>query len=209
MDRHLSTVRFDRYKPYLQPLYRQLESLKILNTQMMWNLQVPNAWFTGLSTTEDHDQSVEDLSTFFVVKDTLRATLDYNWRLIELTQPGALGVGFEADVNNLRLDPRVRVYSPGIYRVRISLADYWAYKDGQTVNGVCKPASASDKKLNGVEIIGAYGLQDPKLLRMQNGINLPHCKLIGLQQGRDFSKVPFFYWDFIAKRACLFSRSMA
>jgi len=205
MDKTLSDVRFARYAVYLRTLYMQLEGLNILNSQMQ-GLRIPDSWFDGHDIISNHEQSVEDLETFFVVKDTLQETLQYSWELIKLTQPKVSNISFAIDAQNLRLASNAMVYKPGIHKVRISLVDYWAYKDGQTINKVRKPASASRTKLVGAEVVGAYALQDPQLLRLQDGIHLPHCKLTGLQQGHDFDNVPFFYWDFIQHRVCLVLR---
>ena len=179
-----------------------------MNEQMDEAMRVPSEWLAGLNVTDDGHQTVEDLVIFFVVKDTLQETLAYNWELIKLTQPAVYRTSFSTNKHNLRLSPGAMVYEPGAHRIRISLVNYWPYKDGQTVNGVSKPVSVDNTKLAGVEAFAAYALQSPHLLQLQDGFNLPHCKLAGLQQGHLFNKVPFFYWDFISKRACLIVSSL-
>jgi hypothetical protein len=205
MSVRLVVPRFEKYFKYLRSPIHQLAELITLNEQMNDELRVPDAWLEGLDTTIDHVQSVEDLSTFFVVLDTLQKTLEYNWGLIKLTHP-VLGLEMGTSDRHLRYRSDAQVFKPGIHRIRISLVHYWPYKDGQTVNHVRKPASADSSHLDGPEVIGAYALQHPKLLRLQNGMSLPHCKLGALSQGRNFDKTPFLMWDFMHNRATLIPR---
>ena len=186
---------FNQFESLLYSLDEQKELLLRLNEQLPKEQRFPASWLTKLDTTSNHVQSVEDLEFFFVVFSTLEKTWDFNRKLIELTQPRTWDSGFGKDETQMRLDPNAVVYEPGIHRVRINLVDNWLPERGRSVDQVRFHASEGGKKLAGIEVIGAYGLQDPKLLRSQDGEALPYCDLAGLQQGVGFAQVPFFLWN--------------
>ena len=186
---------FNQFESLLYSLDEQKELLLRLNEQLPKEQRFPASWLTKLDTTSNHVQSVEDLEFFFVVLSTLEKTWNFNQKLIELTQPGTWNPGFFGkDETQMRLDPNAVVYEPGIHRVRINLVDNWLPERGRSVDQVRFHASEGGKKLAGIEVIGAYGLQDPKLLQSQDGEALPYCNLAGLQQGVGFARVPGFLW---------------
>lgn len=192
---------FTRFASLLYSLDEQKALLLRLNGQLPKEQRFPASWLTKLDTTSDHVQSVEDLEFFFVVLSTLEKTWNFNQKLIELTQPEIWDSGFGKDETHLRLDPNAVAYKSGIHRIRINLVDNWLPESGRSVDQVRFHASAGGKKLAGIEVIGAYGLQDPKLLQSQDGETLPYCDLAGLQQGDGFARVPSFDWDRGDRRA--------
>jgi len=185
---------FTQFASLLYSLDEQKERLLRLNGQLPKEQRFPASWLT-IDTTSNHVQSVEDLEFFFVVLSTLEKTWNFNQKLIELTQPGIWDSGFGKDETQMRLDPNTVVYKPGIHRVRINLVDNWLPESSRSVDQVRFHASEGGKKLAGIEVIGAYGLQDPKLLQSQDGEALPYCDLAGLQQGVGFAQVPYFSWS--------------
>lgn len=191
---HNPSDRFAWYAPLLRTLDEQKALLLKLNGRMPRLQRVPLSWFTNLGTKSDHIQTVEDLEFFFVVPGMLEETWYFNQRLIEFMQP-SISVGtFDRDEKHLRLDPNAVTYKPGIHRVRINLVDNWLPGIERSVDVVRHRAATSGRKLAGIEAIGAYGLQDPKLLQSQNGETLPFCDLAGLQQGDSFSLAPSLQW---------------
>lgn len=186
---------FAQFSHLLHSLDEQKSLLLGLNEQLPKEQQVPLSWpLTKLDTKSDHVQSVEDLEFFFVVLSTLEKTWDFNRKLIELTQPSTWGSGFGKDETKMRLDPSAVAYKPGIHRIRINLVDNWLPERIRSVNQARSHASEEGKKLAGIEVIGAYALQDPKLLQSQDGETLPYCDLAGLQRGYGFCQVPGFRW---------------
>ena len=196
---------FNQFESLLYSLDEQKELLLRLNEQLPKEQRFPASWLTKLDTTSNHVQSVEDLEFFFVVLSTLEKTWNFNQKLIELTQPGIWDSGFGKDETQMRLDPNTVVYKPGIHRVRINLVDNWLPESGRSVDQVRFHASEGGKKLAGIEVIGAYGLQDPKLLQSQDGEALPYCDLAGLQQGDGFAQVPGFNWNRSLRKAGFYS----
>lgn len=194
---------FTQFASLLYSLDEQKALLLRLNGQLPKEQRLPASWLTKLDTTSNHVQSVEDLEFFFVVLSTLEKTWNFNQKLIELTQPGIWDSGFGKDETQMRLDPNTVAYKPGIHRVRINLVDNWLPESGRSVDQVRFHASEGGKKLAGIEVIGAYGLQDPKLLQSLDGEALPYCNLAGLQQG-DFAHAPSLTWNRYYRRVYLF-----
>lgn len=137
------------------------------------------------------------------MKDTLQETLAYSWELIESTQPAIYHSGFSTDADNLRLDETARKYAPGVHLVEINLVDNWDPENGRSVDQVRVNAAKNGQKLAGAEVLGAYALQDPELLHLQDGRGLPFCDLAGLRQGADFGQVPNFNWNSANRKAYL------
>ncbi len=161
--------------------------------QMSKDLQVPPSWIKALDTTTNHVQSVDALECFYVVRPTLEETRDFNQKLIELTQPAIQHSG--KDDSQLQLHESARDYDAGIYRIRINLVDNWSPDKERSVDEVRGNATAAGKLLAGMEAVGAYGLQHPKLLQAQDGKTLPYCDLAGLEQGDGSTRVPdFSFW---------------
>ena len=199
----LSAPSFTHFDHLLHSLDDQKSILQLRNSESeIFNepgLQIPWSWLRELDTKSDHVESVEDLEFFFVVLNTLEDTWNFNQKLIELAQPHIVRSrisrpDFALDETQMRLDPSAVVYKPGIHRVRINLVDNWLPNGASSVNQVRLRASDGGKKLAGIEAIGAYGLQDPRLLHWQDGARLPYCSLAGLQQGDDFADTPSFNW---------------
>jgi len=191
--------RLAQFTPLLYSLYEQTMLLEYFRTNVPDELSFPKSWLTSLDTTSTHVQSVDDLEFFFVVLDTLEKTWNFNQWIINWVQPSISDTGFGRDETQLRLDGTAVRYEPGVHRIRINLVDNWPSLTDPSVDRVRANASASGKKLAGIETIGAYGLQNPKLLRAQDGVMLPYCNLAGLQQGISFNKVPYFFWSFHSK----------
>lgn len=188
-----SSDRFAQFAHLLRPLDEQLDTLQSLNERMPRGMRIPGTWFF-IDTASDHVQSVDDLETWFVELPVLEQTWAFNQKLIELTQGDVWDSGFAKDAAHLRLDPNAKARKPGIHRIRINLVDHWSLERTRLVDEVRRNAAIIGKKLAGIEVIGAYGLQDRKLLQSQDGRTLPYCDLAGLQQGSVFNKVPDFGW---------------
>jgi hypothetical protein len=185
----VSTLRpfrsLDDFTKYLRPLDEQLTMLWGLNRQMYREDRIPSSWFDDVWTPSDHIQSLDDLEFLFVAKNSVEATLVYNWWLIKKAQPGhfdyGLGLGGSGG-GHFGAGDNTGTYQPGIHRLRINLVDNWPPKD-QFANRdqFWEWAAKSDKMLAGAEVLGAYSLQDPTLLGLQDGKNLPFCNLAGLR----------------------------
>lgn len=201
----LAKDRFARFAHLLRPTSRQAADLCKLNEKMNKDMRVPDSWLDNLETDDEHVQSLERLKVYFVVKDTLKETLAYNWKLVGLTQPAIYHSGFSTNAANLRLDKTACDYAPGVHLITINLVDNWEPQNGRSVDQVRRSALATGQKLAGIEVLAAYALQDPRLLQSQDGKNLPYCNLAGLQQGDGFGQVLDlrFRWNSGYCKACL------
>jgi len=182
-----------QFTPLLHSLDEQLELLKSFDAQMPKSWRIPEAWYIDLSTASSHVQSVDDLEVLFVVRGPLERTWRYNWKLIGLAQGRDYLQPFEVDKSHLHLDVNAVAYRPGIHRIRINLIDGWSQGGPRLYRSVAKvgeDTAVDNRKLAGIEAIGAYALQNPKLLQMQDGKTLPYCYLTGLRQGLESGNVP-------------------
>lgn len=186
---------YGRYDQYLHSLDDQLQLLRDLNQRMPRKLRVPDAWL-DLDIDSEHSQGVEDLEFFYVHLDTLEATWAFNQKLVELTQPSIRDSGFRKGAADMRLHSSAHQYAPGIHRVRINLVDNWEPKKGRNIDQV---RHRTTRELAAVEPIGAYALQDPRLYQSQDGENLPHFDMAGLEQGVGFARVPYSRWGRISR----------
>lgn len=64
-----------------------------------------------------------------------------------------------------------------------------AIEEGCTVDAV------RARTIRELAVVGAYGLQDPRLYQSQDGVNLPYFDCAGLEQGDGFRHVPYSVWD--------------
>lgn len=170
------------YSSDLYSLEEQKEILLRLNEQLPAEQQVPTAWITGLVTTSDHVQSVNDLEFFFVVPGTLEETWRFNRALILASCP-ELHKDYRGDDKIVRLDFSGANYEPGIHRVRINLVDGWVPGNdlGPSAEEARHKARCAEKKLAGAEVLGAYALHPKLPALMSGGYDLPGCNLAGLQ----------------------------
>jgi hypothetical protein len=200
-ERHYAYVNSERVYPdrdysmfdkYLCSLDDQLELLRCLNRRMPSKLKLDDS-LLDLDTSSAHVQGVDDLEHFYVSFPSLGATWAFNQKLIEFTQPYKVKVGFSRDKNSMKLNHLAYKFSPGVHRVRINLVDNWDPKlFGRSLDTVISRASRLGKKLAGIEILGAFALQDPKLFQSQSvysslyrdeprGLEtIPHLQMAGL-----------------------------
>lgn len=169
---------FAQYTCFLRPLSQQAVELRKLNEKMPSTMRVPDTWFTHLHTTSDHAQRVDNLEFFFIVpKGTLNEVLEYQLKLVELSQPGFWVAGCcHPSRISLRLDATAYTElfeRPGIYRCYINLVSYWYPSNSISVDQTREQAVSTDTKLAGLPAIGAYAAQNPKLYQSQDGENLP------------------------------------
>ncbi|MEI6229044.1 MAG: hypothetical protein WCP11_03430 [Candidatus Saccharibacteria bacterium] len=191
--------KFAQFAHLLRSLEEQAIELRRLNKQMPKKMQVPDSWFDNLDTVSDHIQLIEDLEFFFIVPPgTLKKVVEYQLKLMELTQPGIwLFSDFEEDTKNLSLDSTAdaEMYAkPGIYRLRINLVSYWDPKNGSSVDKAREQATAAGVKLAGLPAVGAYAAQKPELYQSQDGENLPYFDIADLRSGDDGSRALYSGW---------------
>ena len=190
---------FLQFAPLLRTLGEQQKTLKALNKKMPKSVRVPDSWIDTLDTNSDHVQMFESLETFFVVPTgTLKDTINFQVKLLELTQPAIYrSSNFDNEIDGAYLDDTAdkSMYStPGIYRVRINLAAYWDKKNANSVDNARNQAYASSINLAGLVAVGAYALQDPKLYQSQDGENLPYFDIAELRSGDGGSEAFCSFW---------------
>lgn len=197
---------FLQFAPLLRTLGEQQKTLKALNEKMPKSMRVPDSWIDTLDTNSDHVQMFESLETLFVVPTgTLKDTIEFQVKLIELTQPAIYrSTDFDNGIDGTYLDgtaDKAMYDTPGIYRVRINLAAYWNKKNGSSVDNTRKQASASGITLAGLVAVGAYALQDPKLYQSLDGVNLPYFDIAELRSGDGGSKAFCSDWCSVGREA--------
>ena len=167
---------YNNYRPLLYSLERQKSALRELNNRISGEMRIPDSWIEKLDTKSDHVQKIEDLESFFVVKETVEETLKYQAILVNLNNIVGRSPGMGDVIEHLKLDRSANssMYErPGVYRVRINLVDNW-HPSGTIVSKARTDAAAIGNKLAGLPAIGAYALQDPRLVRALNGRDLPY-----------------------------------
>lgn len=200
---------FPQFAHLLRPLSAQAVELRKLNKKMPKGIQVPDSWFDTLDTESDHVQMVKDLEFFFIVPSgILKKVIEYQIKLIELTQPGIwLSSDFNSEIDNAYLDDtadKSMFAKPGIYRCRINLVSYWDPKNGSSVDLARQQASASNILLAGLAAVGAYAAQAPELYQSQDGEKLPYFDITDLRSG-DGSHVLCSFWHRNDREACFYS----
>lgn len=125
-------------------------------------------------------QSLNDLEFLFVVKDTPAETMRYNYELLSLSQNN-LSINSDIYGDSTSLSQNAWLYeTPGIYRVRIDFTN----KD-----------RGPDIKLAGAEVIGAYAVNHPKLIRAISNTSLPPCELGGIRMGENSDLIVNMSWN--------------
>jgi hypothetical protein len=179
----------DRYGLLLKKTSQQLETLRRFNERMPKGLRIPEFWFDNVETKDDHVQSTNSLVSYLVVKNTPEETLEYNLRLFRLAYPRTKGLGaFRVIISQLTSG---KYRSGAINSFTIDLTDNWSPHNGLSIHA----AFALKKNLAGIEALAAYVLQDPELIRRQDGNYLPYCNLAGLRLDKSPDSVLGFYWD--------------
>lgn len=202
---------FPQFAHLLRPLSAQATELRSLNKKMPKGMRVPDCWFDEIDTDSDHIQMVEDLEFFLILplQGTLRAAIEYQLKLIELTQPG---IWRSSDFNNEIVDAYLDETADksmfekcGIFRRRINLVSYWDPKNGSSVDQARQHASANGILLAGLAAIGAYAAQDPELYQKQDGENLPYFDIADLRSGNDDSLAFCSFWNSVICRVYFYS----
>lgn len=199
--------KFAQFTHLLRSLEEQAIELRKLNKQMPKKMQVPDAWFDNLDTISDHVQLIEDLEFFFIVPlGPLKEVIEYQLKLIELTQPGIWrSSDFRDETKGAYLDETVdknMFEQCGIFRRRINLVSYWDSKNGNSVDQARQHASANGILLAGLAAIGAYAAQEPELYQSQDGEKLPYFDIADLRSGDGGSYAFYSGWNSGNREAC-------
>ena len=199
--------KFAQFTHLLRPLEGQAVELRKLNKQMPKKMQVPDAWFDDLDTISEHVQLIEDLEFFFIVPlGTLKEVIEYQLKLMELTQPGIWrSSDFRDETKGAYLDETAdkRMFEQcGIFRRRINLVSYWDPKNGRSVDQARQHASDNGILLAGLAAIGAYAAQEPELYQSQDGEKLPYFDIADLRSGDGCSYAFYSGWNSGKREVC-------
>jgi hypothetical protein len=185
----------------LRSLDHQLAELKEFNPKITDNLRFPDSWFDNIDISSGHNQSINDLEFLFVVRHSLRETIEYQVKLMELKQPNVKCINnFDFFMSLMQLDTSgdIQLFKkPGIHRLRINLDDKRFPKNISSVNQLRDIAQLNDRRLAGVAAIGAIALQDIKLCQslgrdsLPDYICMPEIQLINHSEQQ---YVPYISW---------------
>lgn len=200
--------KFPQFSHLLCSLSTQAVKLRNLNKKMPKGMRVPDDWFDKLDISSNHVQMIEDLESFFIVpQGILKKVIEYQVRLVKLTQPvrcTACNTWVESAYLDETAD-KAMFAKPGIYRRRINLVSYWDLKNDSSVYKAREQASANGILLAGLAAVGAYAAQDPGLYQAQDGKNLPFFDIADLRSGTDGLNVAFSFWERYDRKVYFYS----